>query len=213
MARLITFEGVDGCGKSTQLSRLAKRWRARGLPLLTTREPGGTPLGERLRELVLRDSENPPAPEAELALMCASRAQHVAEVIRPALDRGDWVLCDRFHDATEAYQGGGRGLDRVQIRALHRLLCQGLPPDRTVILELDVATSLERARRRLAGGSGEGRFEGLGTPFFERVAQAYREIAEREPGRCRRIDGGGEIAVVAERIRAALADLIPQATH
>lgn len=201
MARLITFEGLDGCGKSTQLSRLAKRWRARGLPLLTTREPGGTPLGERLRELVLRDAENPPTPEAELALMCASRAQHVAEVIRPALDRGDWVLCDRFHDATEAYQGGGRGFDREVIRALHRWLCQDLQPDVTLIFELAPEVSVARARRRRGA---EGRFEAEEMAFFERVAATYRNIAAREPGRCRLIDATGTIGAVAARVAAAL---------
>lgn len=201
MARFITFEGLDGCGKSTQLDRLAQRWRSRGLPLLTTREPGGTSLGERVRALVLREAEVTPAPGAELALMCASRAQSVVEVIRPALERGEWVLCDRFHDATEAYQGGGRGFDRDAIRALHRWLCQDLQPDVTVIFDLAPEVSLARARRRRGA---EARFEAEEMAFFERVAAAYREIAAREPGRCRLIDASGTIATVADRVAAVL---------
>lgn len=210
LARFITFEGIDGCGKSTQMGRLAKRWRARGLALVTTREPGGTPLGERIRSLVLPktvlSSGAPPAPGAELALMCASRAQSVDEIIQPALARGEWVLCDRFHDATEAYQGGGRGFDREAIRALHRWLCRDLQPDFTLIFDLDPAVSLARARRRAnaAGAGAEGRFEAEDVAFFTRVAAVYREIAAREPQRCRLIDASGSIARVGERVAAAL---------
>lgn len=205
LARFITFEGIDGCGKSTQMRRLAERWRSRGLPLMTTREPGGTPLGERIRELVLPDTAAPPAPATELALMCASRAQSVAELILPALARGQWVLCDRFHDATEAYQGGGRGFDRDAIHALHRWLCQDLQPDVTLILDLDPAVSLGRARQRAGQNAGnEARFEAEDLAFFTRVAQAYRDIAAREPRRCRLIKASGTIEQVEARVAAVL---------
>lgn len=212
MGAFITFEGLDGCGKSTQLELLAQRLRAPGRELITTREPGGTPLGERIRALVLGDAGAgaQPAAATELALMCASRAQSVAELIAPALARGAWVLCDRFHDATEAYQGGGRGLDRGVIRDLHRHLCADLQPDLTLILDLDAAASLKRARRRLGAPPAEGRFERENDAFFAAVAAAYREIAAREPARCRLIAATGSVEAVAARVWAAAAGLRPR---
>jgi len=194
--RFITFEGLDGSGKSTQMERLAAALRRSGRDVVTTREPGGTPVGEKIRSVVLGQG---PAPLAELALMAASRAQSVAEVIRPALDAGRWVLCDRFHDATEAYQGGGRGLDRTAIRDLHRLLCADLQPDLTLIFDLNPVVSLERARKLPAAG----RFEAESMAFFGRVARTYREIAAREPQRCRLISAEGSVDEVAARVSEA----------
>lgn len=194
--RFITFEGLDGSGKSTQMERLAAALRRSGRDVVTTREPGGTPVGEKIRSVVLGQG---PAPLAELALMAASRAQSVAEVIRPALDAGRWVLCDRFHDATEAYQGGGRGLDRTAIRDLHRLLCADLQPDLTLIFDLNPVVSLERARKLPAAG----RFEAESMAFFGRVARTYREIAAREPQRCCLISAEGSVDEVAARVSEA----------
>ncbi len=199
-APFLTFEGVDGSGKSTQLERLAAKLRAAGAGVEATREPGGTALGEAIRALVVGEAGGQLAPEAELALMCASRAQSVRERIRPALERGAWVLCDRFHDATEAYQGGGRGFDRAAIRALHAMLCGDLQPGLTLILDLDPALSLERAHRRAPAT----RFERESAAFFARVAAAYREIAAREPQRCLLVPAGGAEDEVAARIEQAV---------
>jgi len=196
----ITFEGLDGSGKSTQAELLAEHLRQRGEEVVLTREPGGTALGERIRALVLGAGERP-GPETELALMCASRAQSVRELIRPALERGAWVICDRFHDATEAYQGGGRGMDAEVIRSLHRLLCGDLQPDLTLVLDLEPQASLARARRLPTAG----RFERESDEFFQRVARAYQLIAQREPQRCRLLAASGTPAAVAQRVRDALA--------
>ena len=146
--RFITFEGLDGCGKSTQLEKLARVLRAQGLSVVVTREPGGTATGEKIRRLLLDTATAGLSPMAELALMFASRAQHIAEVIQPALAEGKIVLCDRFTDSTEAYQGGGRKLGSEPVLALHRILCHGLQPDLTILMDSDVAASVERARRR-----------------------------------------------------------------
>ncbi|MGH9417799.1 MAG: dTMP kinase [Terriglobales bacterium] len=193
----ITFEGLDGTGKSTQLELLASHLRARGLQVETTREPGGTKLGERIRDWLLAGSAAP-VPAAELALMTAARAQHVAERIQPALASGAWVLCDRYYDATVAYQGGGRGLDLDTIARLHQLLCAGLMPDLTMILTLDRATALARARRLPSAG----RFEAEHDAFFARVEAAYRALAAREPARCRLVEAVGDREAVARRILA-----------
>ncbi|MGH9519900.1 MAG: dTMP kinase [Terriglobales bacterium] len=203
----VTFEGLDGCGKSTQLQALAARLRALGLDVVATREPGGTALGERIRELALAAGAT--APETELALMTASRAQNTTEVILPALQRGAWVLCDRYLDATLAYQGGGRGLDAAVIAELHRLLCHNLLPDLTLILDLDPAVSLGRARTRHSGGS-EGRFEAEAQAFFQRVHRAYYEVARLHPDRCRLVQALGTVAEVGERVWQQVQPLTPQ---
>lgn len=190
------------------MARLEARLRARGLEVVATREPGGTGIGERIRAVALDAAPGAAmAAETELALMAASRAQNVREQIAPALARGAWVLCDRFHDATEAYQGGGRGLDRAAIRELHRLLCGGLEPARTLLFELAPAESLARARRRRSA-AGEGRFEAEDLEFFERVARAYGEIAAREPERVRVIDASGTVEAVEARVWAAAEELL-----
>lgn len=189
--RFITFEGLDGCGKSTHLERLADVLRNEGLKVLTTREPGGTEIGEQVRSILLDSRTRGLAPLAELALMFASRAQLISEVILPAINRGEWVLCDRYTDSSEAYQGAGRQLGVDTVMTLHRVLCLGLQPDLTLLLDSDVAASLARARRRNLAAEGEGnenRFEQESRIFFERVHQQFLAIARREVERVVMID-------------------------
>ena len=188
--KFITIEGLDGCGKSTQLTMLATLLHAHGMEVVVTREPGGTVMGEKIRKLLLDTATLNLSPFAELALMFASRAQHLKEVIEPALGQGKTVLCDRFADSTEAYQGGGRKLGSDPVRALHRVLCGNLQPDLTILMDSDVAASVERARQRNFtrargndGGPDENRFEQESRGFFTRVRDAYCAIAEREPHR------------------------------
>jgi dTMP kinase len=190
--KFITIEGLDGCGKSTQLDRLAASLRAEGLEVVQTREPGGTENGERMRAIVLDSATSGLSPRAELGLMFAARAQHVDEVILPALEAGKLVLCDRFTDSSEAYQGGGRQLGSEAVLTLHRVLCRGLQPDLTILMDSEVEASVQRARRRntarggdrsAPGVSDENRFEKESRAFFERVRQAYLTIARREPNR------------------------------
>jgi len=197
--KFITIEGLDGCGKSTQLEKLSAALSAEGLPLTVTREPGGTPTGDKIRQLLLDTNTSALAPLAELALMFASRAQHIKEVIQPALAEGRIVLCDRFTDSSEAYQGGGRKLGSKPVLELHRVLCGDLQPDLTILMDSDVAASVERARRRnkaRAGGSrraesDENRFEQESRAFFGRVRHAYLAIAAREPQRVVVVDARG----------------------
>lgn len=193
--KFITFEGLDGCGKSTQLEKLAAALRAEKLAVLLTREPGGTPAGEKIRQLLLDTGTAGLAPLAELALMFAARAQHIKEVIQPAMNEGRIVLCDRFTDSSEAYQGGGRKLGSEPVLALHKILCGNLQPDLTILMDSDVATSVQRARRRnKARGSAESdenRFEQESRAFFERVRNAYLAIAAREPQRVITVDARG----------------------
>lgn len=197
--RFITFEGLDGCGKSTQVAKLAKVLRAQDLSVVVTREPGGTPTGEKVRQLLLDTRTSSLGPLAELALMFAARAQHIAEVIQPALAEGKIVLCDRFTDSTEAYQGGGRKLGSDAVLALHRILCGNLWPELTILMDSDVAMSVDRARRRNRshsakngrGKSDENRFEQESRAFFGRVRSAYLGIAAREPQRMVVVDARG----------------------
>jgi len=198
--RLITFEGLDGCGKSTHLEKLAKILRAQGLSVVVTREPGGTPAGEKIRRLLLDTKTSGLSSWAELALMFASRAQHIQEVIQPALADGQIVLCDRFTDSSEAYQGGGRKLGSKPVLALHQILCGGLQPHLTILMDSDVAASVNRARRRnhtlkhsRSPGNDEGRFELENRAFFGRVRNAYLAIAQREPERVAVVDARGTI--------------------
>ncbi|MGA3134800.1 MAG: dTMP kinase [Terracidiphilus sp.] len=208
---LITFEGLDGSGKTTQIKRLAawlkKRSRAES-PVLT-RQPGGTATGDRIRALLLDSRSTTLAPMAEMALMFADRAQAIAEVIRPALDQGKIVLCDRFTDSTEAYQGGGRELGSAPVLELHRLLCANLQPDLTLLLLPSLEASLSRARSRnqrarAKTGRDEGRFELEQDAFYRRVWLKYREIAAREPARVVLIEGDLSIDQVHEQIVAAV---------
>ncbi len=194
-SRLITLEGGEGAGKSTVLSALAQALGGRGGEVVTTREPGGTPLAERIRELLLHpDNADAPAAETELLLVFASRAQHVASVVRPALARGAWVLSDRFTDASFAYQGGGRGVDAATIAALESRFV-GLQPGLTLLLDVPVAVGRARAQGRAAPDRIEAEADG----FFERVRGAYRELAATQPQRFHVIDASQP----AERVAAA----------
>lgn len=188
--KFITFEGLDGTGKSTQLRKLAAALRQAGHKVVETREPGGTATGEKIRKVLLDSGTAALDPLAEMALMFASRAQHIAEVIEPGLASGAIVLCDRFTDSTEAYQGNGRKLGSEPVRALHRVLCGDLQPDLTILLDSNPHTSLSRARQRnqqASKSSGrshdENRFEQENRAFFARVREGFAAIAKREPGR------------------------------
>jgi dTMP kinase len=218
--KFITFEGLDGTGKSTQMRKLAAALRAAGCRVVETREPGGTATGEKVRRVLLDSKTEGLSALAEMALMFASRAQHVAEVIQPALDRGEIVLCDRFTDSTIAYQGYGRKLGRESVLQLHKILCGGLQPDLTILLDSQPGMSLGRARRRnqLAShrarngarhGSNknaekphwdENRFEQENRGFFNRVYEGYRAIAAAEPQRVMAVDASGTPAQTHRRI-------------
>jgi dTMP kinase len=205
--RFITFEGIEGVGKSTQLERCAAWLVARGVEVVRTREPGGTPRAERLRQLLLERGDEPMPVPCELLLMFAARSTHLDNLIRPALMRGAWVLCDRFTDATYAYQGGGRGLPERDIDALVATVHPGFWPDLTVLLDAPVGTGLARARTR-NGADGPDRFEAERREFFERVREAYRARASREPQRLMVVDAGGSIDAVGLRIQALIAPLL-----
>lgn len=198
--RFITLEGGEGAGKSTCLDVIAEHLRARGVALHVTREPGGTPLAEAIRALLLQKREEPVAAEAELLLVFAARAQHLAQVIRPALARGEWILCDRFTDATYAYQGGGRGLPVARIAALEAMVQDDLRPDLTLLLDLPVEQGLARADARAE----RDRFESEQQAFFERVRAAYRARAAAEPLRFRTIDASRPLDEVRSAVRATL---------
>jgi dTMP kinase len=184
---------------------LAAALRAHGVTVVATREPGGTPLAERLREVVLQRGAERISPEAETLLMFAARAVHVENLIRPALARGEWVICDRYTDATRAYQGGGRGVSAAFIETLSREVLGGFPPDLTLLLDLPVMTGLERAhaRRRAAGDGDVDRFESETVAFFERVRARYLEIATAEPARVRVLDATRSAAALAQDAVAA----------
>lgn len=198
---LITFEGLDGCGKTTQLELEAERLRSQSRVVTATKEPGGTTVGRQVREIVLNAANGPLAASTELALMFAARAQHIEEVIRPALQAGEVVLCDRFTDSTIAYQGYGRRISRDDIATLNRILCHGFRPDLTLLLDIDPETAAARtSSRNRAAREKESRFEDEGLEFFRRVRQGYCDIAQREPERVRIVDGRGTIAEVHGRI-------------
>ncbi|MGA9071832.1 MAG: dTMP kinase [Terracidiphilus sp.] len=207
----LSLEGLDGSGKTTQINRLAAWLKKRSHDVLVTRQPGGTATGDRIRALVLDSRSVGLAPMAEMALMFADRAQAIAEVIQPALAAGRIVLCDRFTDSTEAYQGGGRELGSKAVLELHRLICGNLQPDLTLLLLPDLDASLKRARRRNQRvaeeeGKDEGRFEAEKDAFYGRVWQKYREIAQREPERVVMIEGDLTIDEVHEQIVEAVAE-------
>ena len=202
--KFITFEGIEGVGKSTNIARLADGLRDRGKTVLTTREPGGTPMAERLREMVAEHGDEPMPDVAELLLIFAARALHVNNVIRPALAAGTWVVSDRFTDSSRAYQGGGRGLPREQIDRLAGWVHGDLDPNLTVLLDAPVATALRRAGRR----SAPDRFESERSEFFARVREAYLQLADAEPDRFVVIDAGRDIAAVEADIDALAASLV-----
>jgi dTMP kinase len=200
----ITLEGPEGAGKTTNREFLAERLRAAGRETLLTREPGGTPLAERIRELLLAPSDEPMASDTELLLMFAARAQHLDQVIRPALAAGKVVLCDRFTDATYAYQGGGRGLSEARIAVLEDFVQGTLRPDLTLVFDLPVEVGLARAaaRGRLD------RFEQEGRAFFEAVRQTYLRRAALNPQRYRIIDAGQPLADVQRQLERLLPELL-----
>lgn len=199
--KFITFEGLDGCGKTTQIEKLSAALRAQGHKVLITREPGGTVVGEKVRSILLDSRTAGLSPMAELALMFASRAQQIQEVILPGIKSGRVVLCDRFTDSSEAYQGGGRQLGSDHVLALHEILCGGLQPDLTILLVSEVKASVGRARsRNRRATADEGRFESENSDFFRRVLKAYLAIAEREPGRVAKIKANQSIADVHKEI-------------
>jgi dTMP kinase len=202
-ARFITFEGIEGVGKSTQVAALAAALDARGVAHRVTREPGGTPLAERIRELVLQAGSEALPAQAELLLMFAARSVHLANLIEPALREGRWVLCDRFTDATYAYQGAGRGLDNAMIAALEGFVQGARRPDLTVLLDMPVAQALERMRRRVTGAAPD-RFEGERANFFERIRNAYLARASALAQKFVVVDAGREPAAVSAAIIAAL---------
>jgi dTMP kinase len=214
----ITFEGLDGSGKTTQLRRLAEWLTAAGRKVVVLRQPGSTALGDRLRAVLL-DSRSeaalgPLSPMAEMALMFADRAQAIAEVIEPALADGAIVLCDRFTDSTEAYQGGGRGLGSERVLELHRAICGNLQPNLTILLLPPLESSLVRARRRnqrsvRKQGKDENRFERESDEFYARIHAAYERIASREPDRVVTIRDNDTIEAVEGRVRRVVSDRIP----
>lgn len=203
--RFITFEGIEGVGKSTQLELAAAGLRERGIAVVCTREPGGTPLAEKLRGLLLETGNGPMAVATELLLLFAARASHVADLIAPALTAGRWVLCDRFTDATRAYQGGGRGVPVAAIEQLAEIAHPGLAPDLTLLFDAPPAVALGRARTRPGRPD---RFEEEDLAFFERVRVAYLELSARDPARIRRIDALPPVARVAESVAAELDALL-----
>jgi len=200
----LTFEGLDGSGKSTQIRRLAAALETRGHAVTVTRQPGGTRVGDRIRALLLDSRTEGLDPMTELGLMFSDRAQGIAEVIRPALEAGRIVLCDRYTDSTEAYQGGGRGLGSEIVLRMHENLCGGLDPDLTILLLAGFERSLTRARRRngraASAGQDENRFEAEDAAFYRRVYDKYREIAAREPDRVEVIEGDKSIAFIHQEI-------------
>jgi dTMP kinase len=204
--RFISLEGGEGAGKSTQLRRLAEALRARGLKVVETREPGGSPGAEAIRALLLEGDDQRWTPEAEALLFAAARADHVARTIRPAVEAGKWVLSDRFLDSSVAYQGGAGGLGFEAVRALHDFGSRGFLPDRTLLLQLRPEDAAERARRRDAGGAD--RIGARNEAYHAKVAASFRALAEAEPDRFRVVEAGGTPGDVAARILAALEDLL-----
>ncbi len=211
----ITFEGLDGSGKTTQLRRLASSLADAGYTVVTLRQPGGTALGDRIRGILL-DSKSeatlgPISPLSELALMFADRAQSIAEIIEPALAAGSVVLCDRYTDSSEAYQGAGRELGSSRVLAIHAAVCNNLQPDLTLLLLPDLTASLKRARRRNSRsvkqtGSDENRFEREGTAFYERIHAAYEAIAAREPQRVVAVRDDASIGKIEAIIQSIVAE-------
>ena len=204
----ITIEGVDGCGKTTQLERLAARLRERGYDVVTTVEPGGTRIGEQIRRILLDAGNQEIVPVTELLLYFASRAQNVAEKIRPALDAGKIVVSDRYTDSTLVYQGIARGLGEEVVRRLHRIACGGLDPDLTLYLDIDPEAGLARARSRNRDAkgvaAGQTRMDEQSAEFYRRVREGYRELARREPRRVRLIDASRSIEEVEREVWAVV---------
>lgn len=205
--RFISLEGGEGAGKSTQVRALAAALEARGVGVVTTREPGGSPGAEAIRGLLMQGAVDRWGPRAEMLLFAAARADLVERVIRPALARGDWVICDRYIDSTRAYQGGASGLSDDDIMAVHRIGTGDLLPDRTLVLEIPLDIGRERAAGR--DGAAADRFAARGEGFHAAVASAFRRFAAADPARFRLIDAAGTPDAVGEAVLAAVADLLP----
>jgi|SRR5215469_11137552 len=213
--RFVTFEGLDGTGKSTQLTLLAEHLKKKGFDVVTTRNPGGTAIGERVRSILLDSHTSGLSALAEMGLMFADRAQHVEQLILPALAQGKYVLCDRYTDSSEAYQGYGRGLGSETVLAMHKLLCRDLWPDLTILLQFGLESSLARARSRNqkqieAEQQDENRFEREDREFYNRVAHGYGEIARREAHRVVVIDATGQIESSHRQIVKAVEERFPE---
>jgi dTMP kinase len=204
--KFITLEGGEGVGKSTQAARLADTLRARGLDVVVTREPGGTVGAEAIRDLLMTGSEDRWSARAEALLFAAARADHVEKLIRPALERGDWVICDRFIDSTRAYQGGAGGIYDDEIMALHQFGCRGLMPDRTLLIRLPLELASRRAHERDSGRTD--RFGAKGAVYHGRLTRLFDDIAADDPRRVRVIDATGSVDEVLERSLAALDDVL-----
>ena len=213
MGYFITFEGVEGCGKTTQIKLLSELLTTREMRVVLTREPGGCPIADKIRAILLDAENRTMSPLAELMLYAAARAQHVTEVIYPALEAGKIVLCDRFCDATVAYQSFGRGIDRSVINNLNTQACQGVSPDLTVLVDCDPAVGLERANRRIEATSGprEERFELEALAFHHRVRDGYLQLAADQPDRFLIIDGSDSIENIFAAISAQVLTRIPEA--
>jgi dTMP kinase len=202
--RFVTLEGVDGAGKSTHAPWIAEAIRTQGHRVTTTREPGGTPLGEQLRDVLLR---MPMTHDTEALLMFAARREHVEQVIRPALARGDWIVCDRFTDATYAYQGGGHGVSRARIAELEHFVHADCQPDLTILFDVPLAVSRERLQRAQTAGHALDKFESEQQDFFQRVRDAYLERAAADPARFRVVDSSRPVPVVRAQLSALFAGL------
>jgi len=203
--KFITLEGPEGCGKSTQAKMLAEALRAKGISVLSTREPGGTRLAELIRALVREELDDPPVARSETLLFLAARAQVVAESIRPALARGEWVVCDRFSDSTFAYQGYGRGLDVQLLKQLNDFATEGLVPDLTILLDVPPDVSRVRLSARQASTStGGDRIESAGELFHRRLREGFLELARVDPARFVTIDGSAEVGDVRGKVFAAV---------
>ena len=206
--RFITLEGGEGSGKSTQARLLAEHFQSLGLEAVSTREPGGTPQAEAVRDLLFGRGGSAWEGLEEVLLIAAARHAHLRTLIKPALARGAWVICDRFNDSTHAYQGHGHGVHAGLLEAMDALTLRGFKPDRTLLFDLPVAEGIARARGRREGGN---RYDAMGTGFHERVAEGFRRIAEAEPERVKTIDAGGTVEAVHRAALDALADLLPSA--
>jgi len=203
--KFITFEGPEGGGKSTHIRELAEQLRAEGRTVLVTREPGGTPLAEKIRGLVREELDDPPVTRSEVLLFLAARAQVVSQVIRPALARGEWVLCDRFADSTFAYQGYGRGIDVGLLRNFNDFATEGLTPDLTILLDVPLEVSRTRlAERQAATAMAADRIEQAGSMFHRRLREGFLELAHAEPKRFAVIDSSGDRAEVSAAVLAAV---------
>ena len=207
--RLVTVEGIEGAGKSTHVKTICSTLNARGIENVATREPGGTPVGERLRDLLLSAEIGDVGADAELLLMFAARAEHVMNVVRPALEMGRWVVSDRFADASYAYQGGGRGCDPARLVTLDRLVCAEIRPDLTFLLDIPP----EQAAARVADRGEKDRFESESTDFFEQVREAYLARAREDAGRWRVINAGRGLAQVQAEIRREVEAFVAEETR